>query len=203
MLIGSPQAIILPGSKNVIHDLKFLRSASFGDTISRCLEEGCEIVGICGGYQMLGRVINDPYEIESGDGQITGLGYLDMETTIERDKNLTRRSGRHALSGRRIFGYEIHHGVSSPTGSPVVNFDDGTTCGIMGRDENIWGCYLHGIFDSDDFRRWFIDRLRLRAGLAPVEKILAPYDLEGAFDRLADTVRQNVDVEGLYRLMEM
>jgi adenosylcobyric acid synthase len=201
--VGSPQAIILPGSKNVIHDLKFIRSANFGDKIHRCLDDGCEIVGICGGYQMLGRVINDPYEIESGDGQITGLGYLDMETTIEREKNLTRKSGRHALSGQPIFGYEIHHGISSPSGIPLVNFDDGTTCGIMGRGENIWGCYLHGIFDSDEFRRWFIDRLRVRAGLAPAGRVLAPYNLEGAFDRLADTVRQNVDIDGLYRLMKV
>lgn len=201
--IHSPQAIILPGSKNVIHDLKFIRSGNFGDKINQCLEEGCEIVGICGGYQMLGNVINDPHEIESGDGQIAGLGYLDMETTIERDKSLTRRSGTHRLSGKRIFGYEIHHGVSSPTGMPVVHFDDGTTCGIMGRGENIWGCYLHGIFDSDEFRRWFIDRLRVSAGLAPKGRILAPYDLESAFDRLADTVRENVDIEEIYSLMKL
>ncbi|MFW2364826.1 MAG: cobyric acid synthase [Desulforhopalus sp.] len=201
--IGSPQAIILPGSKNVIHDLKFIGAGNFANKISQCVEDGCEIVGICGGYQMLGRVINDPYEIESGDGQITGLGYLDMETTIERDKNLTRKAGKHALSGERIFGYEIHHGVSSPTGSPVVNFDDGTTCGIIGRDQNIWGCYLHGIFDSDEFRRWFIDRLRKGAGLVPIGKVISPYDLEFAFDRLADSVRENVDIDGLYRLMKL
>lgn len=201
--VGSPQAIVLPGSKNVIHDLKFIQNGGFGDKISAAIEQGCEIVGICGGYQMLGKVIHDPYEIESGDGKITGLGYLDMETTIERDKNLTRKAGKHALSGHQIFGYEIHHGVSSPSGSPVVNFDDGTTCGIMGRDQNIWGCYLHGIFDSDEFRRWFIDRLRTSTGLESVGRILAPYDLESAFDRLADTVRDSVDIEGLYRLMNM
>ncbi len=73
----------------------------------------------------------------------------------------------------------------------------------MERSEKIWGCYLHGLFDSDDFRRWFIDKLRVRAGLSPVGEILAPYNLEIAFDRLAATVRENVDMDSIYRLLKM
>jgi cobyric acid synthase CobQ len=201
--IGSPQAIILPGSKNVIHDLRFLKAGGFAEQIGLCLEDGCEIVGICGGYQMLGKVINDPYEIESADGRLTGLGYLDMDTVIERAKNLTRKSGVHQLSGKKIHGYEIHHGVSSRTQAPVLHFDDGTSCGQMERSEKIWGCYLHGIFDSDEFRRWFIDCLRQRAGLEPVGRVVAPYNLEVAFDRLAACVRESVDMHSLYRLLRI
>ncbi len=201
--IGSPQAIILPGSKNVIHDLRYLHAGGFAAGIDRCLENGCEVIGICGGYQMLGKVINDPYAIESTDGQLIGLGYLDMETVIEREKNLTRRTGVHRLSGKQVFGYEIHHGISSMTDFPVLDFDDGTICGQMRPSKKIWGCYLHGIFDSDDFRRWFIDSLRRRAGLQPVGKIIAPYNLEIAFDRLAACVRENVNMEALYRLMKI
>lgn len=201
--IGAPQAIILPGSKNVIHDLRFLQESGFAEKIDRCLAYGCELVGICGGYQMLGKVIHDPYEIESIDGRLSGLSYLDMETVIERDKNLTRKTGVHQLSGKKIFGYEIHHGVSSTTQAPVLHFDDGTSCGQMQQSEKIWGCYLHGIFDSDEFRRWFIDRLRQRIGLTPVGEILAPYNLEIAFDRLAACVRDNVDMDALYRLMKI
>lgn len=201
--IGSPQAIILPGSKNVIHDLHFLKTRGFAEKIDLCIENGCEIVGVCGGYQMLGRVINDPYEIESVDGQISGLGYLDMDTVIEQDKNLTRKSGVHQLSGKKIFGYEIHHGISSLAQNPVLRFDDGTFCGQMERSERIWGCYLHGLFDGDEFRRWFIDNLRQRIGLQPVCEILAPYDLEIAFDRLAACVRENVDMDGLYSLLRL
>jgi cobyric acid synthase CobQ len=201
--IGSPQAIILPGSKNVIHDLRFLKESGFAEKIDRCLTDGCEIVGICGGYQMLGKVIHDPYEIESIDGQLSALGYIDMETVIERDKNLTRKAGVHQLSGKKIFGYEIHHGVSSRTQAALLHFDDGTNCGQMQQSEKIWGCYLHGIFDSDEFRRWFIDSLRERIGLTPVGAILAPYNLEIAFDRLATCVRDNVDMDALYRLMKM
>jgi len=201
--IGSPQAIILPGSKNVIHDLQFLKNGGFAEKIGLCIENGCEIVGICGGYQILGRKINDPYEIESVDGKLSGLGYLDMETVIEQDKNLTRKSGLHELSGKKIFGYEIHHGRSSMAQYPVLRFDDGTICGQMERSERIWGCYLHGIFDSDEFRRWFIDNLRQRIGLQPIRDILAPYDLELAFDRLAASVRENVDMDNFYRLLSL
>jgi adenosylcobyric acid synthase len=201
--IGSPQAIILPGSKNVIHDLQFLKAGGFAEKIELSIANGCEIIGICGGYQMLGRAINDPYEIESVDGQLAGLGYLDMETVIEQDKNLTRKSGVHQLSGKSIFGYEIHHGLSSMTQNPVLRFDDGTICGQMERSERIWGCYLHGLFDGDEFRRWFIDNLRQRVGLQPVCDILAPYDLEIAFDRLAQCVRENVDMDKFYRLLNI
>lgn len=201
--IGSPQAIILPGSKNVIHDLRFLIDGGFAGKIGQSLEKGCEVIGICGGYQMLGKLIRDPYEIESVDGHLPGLGYLEMETVIERDKNLTRKSGVHQLSGKRIFGYEIHHGISSITRQPVLSFDDGTSCGRMERSEKVWGCYLHGIFDSDEFRRWFIDNLRLRAGLHPIGEILAPYNLEIAFDRLAACVRENVDMDAIYRLLKL
>ncbi len=201
--IGSPQAIILPGSKNVIYDLHFLNSGGFVDIFSECHRNGCEIVGICGGYQMLGQAIKDPYGIESTDGQLAGLGYLPLETIIERDKNLTRKTGKHILSGKTVFGYEIHHGISSIPYAPLLSFSDGTTCGLAGQAGQVWGSYLHGIFDSDEFRRWFIDRLRLAAGLQPIGKILAPYDLEGAFERLADQVRQSVDLDYLYRLLKI
>ncbi len=201
--IGHPQAIILPGSKNVIHDLHFLRSGGFVEKIARCRDDGCEIVGICGGYQMLGTAIQDPYGIESTDGQVAGLGYLPMDTVIERDKRLTRKAGVHHLSGKRVNGYEIHHGISSVAAEPLLRFDDATTCGSANRGGKIWGCYLHGVFDNDEFRRWFIDRLRKAAGLAPVGKIVAPYDLEGAFARLADQVRSCVDMDFIYRLLRL
>ena len=201
--IGHPQAIILPGSKNVIHDLHFLKTAGFAQKITQCKDAGCEIVGICGGYQMLGMVITDPYGIESMDGELNGLGYIDMETVIEREKMLTRKSGIHQLSGKSITGYEIHHGISSVAAEPLLRFEDGSTCGVAGQTGKIWGCYLHGIFDGDEFRRWFIDRLRQETGLKPMGRILAPYDLEGAFERLADHVRQNVDMTALYRLLNI
>lgn len=202
--IGNPQAIILPGSKNVIHDLHFLKSTGFTEKIAECCDRGCEIVGICGGYQMLGQVIRDPYGIESMvDGQLEGLGYLPVQTVIERDKQLTRKTGIHRASGKTVFGYEIHHGITSTPIDTLLAFNDGTTCGISGREGQIWGSYLHGIFDGDEFRRWFIDRLRTSIGLQPIGKVLAPYELEGAFERLAAQVRQSVDMDILYNLLKV
>lgn len=201
--IGKPDAIILPGSKNVIHDLKFLKTGGFAEKIQINATAGCEIVGICGGYQMLGRTIRDPYEIESSEGSIEALSYLEMETTIEKDKNLTRKSGLHLLSGKEVVGYEIHHGISTISSRPVMRFEDGSCCGLQDRSEKIWGCYLHGVFDCDDFRRWFIDRLRQKAGLSPIEKIVAPYDLDNAFNRLASCVREAVDIKRIYRMLRI
>ncbi len=199
--IGAPQAILIPGSKNVIHDLFYLRSEGFIEPIMKNREAGCEIVGICGGYMMLGETIEDPHEIESAAGQIAGLNLLNMTTVIRKSKQLTRVNGVHKVSGSRIFGYEIHHGISTDSDKPLFVFDDNSSCGTVDNSGRVWGCYLHGVFDSDKFRRWFIDRLRSRIGMQPVGEIIAPYDLEAAFDRLADCVRENSDIDTIYRLL--
>ncbi len=201
--MGRPQAIILPGSKNVIHDLLFLKSEGFEKIIDDNRKNGCEIVGICGGYMMLGQTIKDPHKIESTAGQMEGLHYLNLTTVIDKSKRLTRVNGVHQISGSRISGYEIHHGISTDPTSPLFVFDDNSICGTADETGKIWGCYLHGVFDSDDFRRWFIDCLRSKAGLQPIGEILAPYDLEKAFDRLADCVRANVDIDAIYRLLKI
>ncbi len=199
--LGNPQAIILPGSKNVIHDLAALRSCGLADAIQRLAAEGCEIVGVCGGYQMLGTIIEDPLAIESDQEAIAGLGLLPMTTVLAADKRLVRQSGVHAESGQPVHGYEIHHGRSQSDLPPTLAFTDGTGCGAVDASGRIWGSYLHGIFDSDPFRRWFINRLRQRQGLAPLPGIPSPYDLEPAFDRLAATVRESVDMTRIYQLL--
>ncbi|SDP04633.1 cobyric acid synthase [Desulforhopalus singaporensis] len=201
--VGNPDAIILPGTKNVINDLSFLQSSGLVDVLRRCQSSGTKLVGICGGYQMLGNSIADPYQIESGLGQISGLGLINMETVIEKEKNLVRKAGVHNESGKIVFGYEIHHGISSKNRVPLLSFDDGSSCGSGTEDGGVWGSYLHGVFDSDEFRRWFIDELRTRKNLAPLGKIVAPYNLEAAFERLADTVRANIDMNAVYRLLKL
>jgi len=201
--VGNPQAIILPGSKNVIYDLLFLKSEGFEEILHNSCKNGCELVGICGGYMMLGNTINDPHEIESVVGQIQGLHFLNLETVISKSKRLTRVIGVHSSSGTRISGYEIHHGVSTEPGEPLFIFDDKSACGTADAAGQVWGCYLHGVFDSDEFRRWFIDGLRKKAGLRPVGKIIAPYDLEDAFDRLADCVRENMNIDEVYQLLDI
>jgi len=199
--LGRPDAVIIPGSKNVIGDLKALKENGFADILRVLGDSGCEIVGLCGGYQILGKSVEDPHSIESDRGNIEGLGLLNMVTRLERQKRLVRQRGIHLASNCPVYGYEIHHGISDSGLERVVEFEDGTTCGSMTENGRIWGTYLHGIFDADSFRRWFIDRLKKRAELPCNGQIRAWYDLEPAFDRLADTVRQGLDMDRVYALL--
>jgi cobyric acid synthase len=196
--LGSPDAIILPGSKNVLDDLACLRQSGIDKAILRQAHIA-EIVGICGGYQMLGTRIADPAGIESMREETQGLKLLELTTTMAAEKTLVRSVTTHC-SGHSVRGYEIHHGLSNGDGlRPVVVRSDGSVIG-SGTDL-IWGTYLHGIFDADGFRRWFIDRLRKRRGLDPLGKICAPYNLEPALDRLAEVVRKSIRVSEIYQLM--
>ncbi|OPY90474.1 MAG: Cobyric acid synthase [Syntrophaceae bacterium PtaU1.Bin231] len=201
--IGHPDAVILPGSKNVIEDLDYLKKNGLAWKIEDLARAGkTMIIGICGGFQILGGKIADPHAIESSGRTMEGLGLLPVATTLAVEKTLACVSARHVESGLPIRGYEIHHGRTEGSGiSPAVIREDGEVIGTISADGLIWGTYLHGIFDADEFRRWFIDRLRLRRGLAPVSRILASYDLEPAFDRLADAVRRSLRIEEIYRIM--
>ena len=198
--LAEADAVILPGSKNVIADLKWL----FGSGLAEALKKyDREIVGICGGFQMLGMSIDDPYHIESAGETLAGLGLLDLATVLEKDKTLTRQSGSHLASGLAVHGYEIHHGQSRAKETcDILTFSNGESGGVGNPSQTIWGTYLHGIFDADPFRRWFIDRLRQRRGLAPLTKVQAAYDLEPAFDRLAEAVRSQLDMAAIYRLLQ-
>lgn len=202
--LGEPDAVILPGSKNVIGDLRFLLDKGFAKPLQRLAEKGCEIVGICGGYQILGKTIADPLGIESNLETITALGLLNITTELKAEKRLIRQKGTHLQSGLDVFGYEIHHGISeSSDQTPVLRFDSDACCGSGSSRYPVWGSYLHGIFDSDAYRRWFLDNLREKRGFVRLETIVAPYDLEAAFDRLADTVRNNLDMDRVYQLLRL
>lgn len=200
--LNRPDAVILPGSKNTIGDLQYLRETGIEQALRQLTARGVELVGICGGFQMLGAGITDPHHMESESSKIQGLGFLNMTTVLARDKTLTRSEGIHLESGLNVRGYEIHHGISSGTAlEPLVQNGRGEYDGARSPDSKIWGTYFHGIFDSDEFRRWFIDRLRRRRGLAPMGRVCASYDLEPALDKLADAVRESVDMPEIYRLL--
>ena len=201
--LGEADANILPGSKNVIADLAYLRQNGFDRAICERATDGkTELIGICGGYQMLGAEISDPHGIESAGETTRGLGLLALSTVMARDKTLRRVSARHAPSGLVVHGYEIHHGLSSGNAlQPILLRDDGERIGSAAAGGLTWGTYLHGLFDADEFRRWFVDRLRVRRGLPPVGRVCAAYDLEPAFERLAAVVRENLNVPEIYRLM--
>jgi cobyric acid synthase CobQ/L-threonine-O-3-phosphate decarboxylase len=194
-------ALILPGSKNVISDLAFLEQSGLAGAIHKTAGRDKVIVGICGGFQLLGKTIADPHGIESGGSEMEALGILDMVTSLAPEKTLVRRSTEHTGLDCAVHGYEIHHGRTVSNLPPVLRSGAGETDGAMSPDGRIWGTYLHGIFDHDQFRRRFIDDLRSRSNLAPLGRIMAPYDLEPAFDRLAHTVRKGLDMERIYRIL--
>ncbi len=201
--LDHPDAVILPGSKNVMGDLEYLRKSGLDRKIlALAARRKSEVVGICGGFQMLGRKIEDPLGIESFKQTAVGLGLLPISTAMAREKTLVRTGATHLLSGVKVRGYEIHHGQTEGVPlPPLVVREDGEVIGAGIEEGRIWGTYLHGIFDSDEFRRWFVDRLRVRRNLQPIGKPCAVYDLEPAFDRLAEAVRKSLKIEEIYRLM--
>ncbi len=202
--LGQPDAVILPGSKHVVSDLEHLRQSGLADAVLALAGTGhSEIIGICGGYQMLGLQIEDPLRIESNGAPVRGLGLLAMTTVMAAEKTTRRTACTHLWSGHLVTGYEIHHGRSRCDDSlaPVLVRGDGEVIG-SGR-ERVWGSYLHGVFDTDSHRRWFIDRLRVRAGLSPLGRVVALYDIEAAMDRLAAIVRERLDMRHIYQLLDL
>lgn len=202
--LDTPDAVILPGSKNVIGDLAGIQASGMAEKIMELARGGrTEIVGICGGLQILGTELSDPFGIESAPGRnLPGLGLLPVRTALAREKTLTRVAARHTDSGCDVKGYEIHHGLTSGGNlKALIRREDGETIGFGADGGLLWGTYLHGIFDADEFRRWFIDRLRLRRGLVPLVRIAAVYDLEPAFERLAATVRKSLRMDEIYKIM--
>jgi cobyric acid synthase len=118
------------------------------------------------------------------------------------EKTLVRTKARHTLSGLDVVGYEIHHGQTHANGcTPFLVADGGGIVGVSGDNPRVWGTYLHGVFDADAFRRWFIDRLRARRGWPPAEGDVASYDIEPALDRLAEVVRASLRIDDVYRIM--
>lgn len=195
-------AVILPGSKNVFHDLDWLQHTGLDQAIRQMGETGrFETIGICGGLQMLGKEISDPHKLESRGRNLPGIGLLDLHTSLAPEKTLTRITAVHLESGLEVTGYEIHHGQSRLADQPLLRLPGGDHEGLRTRDGLVWGSYMHGIFDADEFRRWFVDRLRRRKGLKPKEKICSVYNPDLALDRLADQVRKCLDLKQIYQWM--
>jgi cobyric acid synthase CobQ/L-threonine-O-3-phosphate decarboxylase len=209
-LLGIPDAVILPGSKNVIGDLQALKERGLAEAILKLAQAGhTRIVGLCGGFQMLGKTIEDPTGIESAKRMLSGLGLLPVETVLLPDKTLKAVHARHVKSGLPLRGYEIHHGATMACGGTVLAYgnevavvrDDGEPIGYASADGRIMGTYLHGFFDADTFRRWFIDDLRQQRGWPMLKAVQAIFDVEPALDRLATVVRASLDVKAIYKKM--
>ncbi|WP_460167886.1 cobyric acid synthase [Thermostilla marina] len=200
---GNPDVVVLPGSKNVQADLHWLKHSGLAARIVEAYRSGRTfLVGVCGGLQMLGGRIRDAVGVESQGTETTGLGLLPLVTEYAAEKVLTAVAARHVPSGIEIHGYEIHHGRTSADGlRPAVVRSDGTPIGYQSADGRIVATYLHGLFDTDAFRHWYLDGVRTALGLGAIGERRAVYDIEPALDRLADIVRESVDMEQIFRRM--
>ena len=204
--------IILPGTKNTIEDLIDLRNRKMDAAIIRHARRGGMVMGICGGYQMLGNVLRDPGHSESQVPEAAGLGLLDMEVEFEKEKRTVQATATvecgtgwpEKLSGTRVDGYEIHTGRNSygPEAQPWLRIG-GETDGVMNAQGNVLGTYLHGLFDDGRLFATIADRIRELRGDAGKEQ--QPVSMEEfrekEFDRIAAIVRESVDMEAVYRII--
>ena len=193
--------VIVPGSKCVRADLALLRASGWESALQRHLRFGGKVLGICGGFQMLGRRICDPLGIEGPAGESAGFGWLDLETTLASEKQLRSTRGLLALEGARVEGYEIHAGVTTGAGlaRPFALLDDGRTDGAASPDGQVLGTYLHGLFESPAacaaLLRW--------AGLGDPPALDRGLLREKALERLADAVERHIDVGRLAALLHI
>lgn len=195
--------IILPGSKNVIDDLSTLRKSGWPQGIERHLRYGGKVIGICGGYQMLGHRINDPHGIENnGQAQTAeGLGLLDCETELLPQKQLTVSQGQlcHPLfAGQAVNGYEIHCGQTTSHEQPVVKLQSKRYDGAMNEDQSIMGSYLHGLFDTPSSCR----QILAWAGLNDAPEVDIQTIRENQLNRLADCLDEHLNERLLDALIQ-
>lgn len=213
---GSPDAVLIPGSKNTIGDLLWMRQSGLEAKVIRHASAGKLVFGICGGYQMLGEEITDPKGVEQ-KGTIQGIGLLPTKTVFEEEKTRTRVRGTFramegmlgGLEGVQIEGYEIHMGTTTfLSGDAILSLSDDVKEGAEKLDGaaqgNVYGCYVHGVFDKPEAARGLVGALLRAKGLD--ESDIKAVDLEvykeQQYDKLADIIRESLDMEAIYQILE-
>ncbi|WP_339012624.1 cobyric acid synthase [Fusobacterium animalis] len=204
--IGNEDLLIIPGSKNTIDDLKWLKESGIAEEIIKRARTETIIFGICGGFQILGNKVKDPYHIEGDIEELNGLGLLDLETIMENEKTLVQYKGKlsvnngilKTLNNFEIKGYEIHQGITQGNEKNLTT--DNRT--IFVNRDNIIATYLHGIFDNKDFTDLLLNEIRKRKGLEEVNNNISyeEYKLK-EFDKLEKLVRENVDIDEIYKII--
>ncbi len=191
--------IIIPGSKSVISDALYIKEKGFFKEIKN-ISEKKTIIGICGGYQILGNTISDPDSIESSQKKIEGTGLLNIETTLDKEKNLKQVSAKCIDNNTSVTGYEIHHGNTISKESKFIIGDDNKELGCINKNKNIWGTYIHGIFDNNDFRRDILNKIRLKKKLKPAYKT-KNYNIDLELSKLAVILRNSLDIKSIYKII--
>lgn len=215
--IHDPDVLIIPGSKNTIEDLMYLKNAGLDEQIIRLYRRGKRVVGICGGYQILGKTIADPHATESAIEQINGLGLLDTETVFETVKTTTQVTAvlegfvgeLAALNSETVKGYEIHMGQTKRLGGDAltriveqlgeaVAIEDGA----ISPDGRVFGTYIHGIFDNSSFTNGFLNVIRKEKGLDSLAQSTLSYEAfkAGEYDKLAQILRDTLDMDAIYKI---
>ncbi|WP_392486806.1 cobyric acid synthase [Haloimpatiens sp. FM7315] len=212
---GNPDLLIIPGSKNTIEDLLTLRKNGLEACIKDYSKEGM-VIGICGGYQMLGKSLKDPYEVETKVKETDGIGILDMTTTFEESKVTTRVNAKllqelngYKIKDKSVYGYEIHMGISKYGSDcrPLFNIEKRNKKnvdimdGAINKKGNVLGTYIHGVFDGLGFRDYIVNYLRKKKGLELKESTKFEALRESELDKLADIVRKNIDLEEIYKIL--
>ncbi|MCR4901486.1 MAG: cobyric acid synthase CobQ, partial [Butyrivibrio sp.] len=190
--------VIIPGSKNTIGDLKWVRESGMEAAIKRFALKG-PVIGICGGFQMLGDKISDPYEVEEG-GSIRGIGLLPLKTVLSKQKNRSQSRGLFPemdgiyknLSNLEYTGYEIHMGETVTDRDEKVSFY---------QKGNIFGTYVHGIFDEGELALKLAGEIANIKGMSLVEAVDYQQFKQNEYDKLAQIVRDNLDMDFIYKIM--
>lgn len=205
--LDGADAVIIPGTKNTIADLNWLKEKGFSGPLERLRKEGKTVAGICGGFQMLGSLIKDPYSMESAEKEAHGLGLIDGLTIMKKDKNTFRVRAEVKGSGE-VSGYEIHMGETVTSESPFALISDRNgekatlNDGAVSKDKLVWGTYIHGIFDNDRFRRSFIEGLRKNKNTDTAQAARPFIDSrKDAMKEAALVVKNNLDMEMLLSII--
>ncbi len=203
--LGYPDAVILPGTKTTISDLLVLQQTGMAKAICDYAAAGGTVLGICGGFQIMGQMLADPEGLEGQEGRFDGLGLLPLRTVITQQKVARQRTvtSKYPQEGLPVVGYEIHQGrtqlVMSTSGEAdntfMAIFDD-RSLGIVDQEQSVWGTYLHGIFDNGPWRRAWLNRLRQQRGLKSLPTGIANYreQRDSMFNSLAATIEEYIDL---------
>ena len=208
--LGHPDLILLPGTKNTMGDMEWLIESGLEGAIIR-ESANTRVIGICGGFQLLGKEMHDPDHVEHG-GTMRGLGLLDTVTTFEKAKTRTRIHGTiladqnlYHLTNPVVEGYEIHMGTTKNLGGavPMITLEDGRTDALSTPDGKVWGSYLHGIFDNEDLVFGLVHQIMKEKGINPDENHLSVAEYkEIQYNKLADLLRNNLDMDYINSLFE-
>lgn len=222
--IGNPDMLIIPGTKSTVDDLKYLRETGLEEQIKECARRGKLVFGICGGYQMLGKKIVDKYGVESDDLEVEGIGLLNTVTEFEKEKTTVQtervisdnvQGYLNNVAGKKVKGYEIHMGTTTKLDECVDEIFANEPIGLMDKnvencligcsnsEGNVVGTYIHGIFDEIDFTRTLLNTIRAKKGLEPITSEVESFEefKNREYDRLADMLRENLDMEKIYEIV--